>query len=246
MENEICCRESRDMKLPQDINTFFNFFAKEKQLIEALPSQQHRRILLLSILDTLGKCAFPNERSNRKRFLGLIDSFSKWPDKDRISLIQLKYLLDKSLPQEHLDLKKEVNDRISKWPYGIILRPAECDPLATDLLKFQNTKNKEMIKKTRYAALLWTIRNFAVHEFRDAGHGIPLSDNNSTPYYHGFDRLQRDGIGYEDETWELYFPWQFISDLVFICLDNLKNYCKDKFINPYDAFNFGPSWFPYD
>ncbi len=238
-------RENKE-KIQQEIETFFNFFIEERDKIHSLSSEQYRRILLLSLLDTLAKCAFPKEKGNRKRFTSLIDSYSHWQDKDRVSLIQLKYLLDKSDCEEHLELKKEVNDRISKWPYGRFLRPAECDPLVTDLLKFQSAKNKEMLEKTRYAALLWTIRNIAVHEFRDAGHGMPLSNDNSTPYYHGFDRLRRDGIGYEDGTWELYFPWQVISGLVSTCLENLKAHCEEQSINPYDSFDFGPSWFPYD
>lgn len=122
------------MSVQQDINSFFGWLTDRREKIDNLP-EHFCRILLLSLLDTLSRCAFPQESSNRKRFVCLIDCYSEWEHKDYVSLPQLRYLLHKT--NECQDLKVEVESRISKWFKGRILRPSEADPLVEEFDQFK-------------------------------------------------------------------------------------------------------------
>ena len=246
-ERKYCLEGKMPMSVQQDINSFFGWVTDQREKIDNYDLPHHRRILLLSLLDTLARCAFP-KHSNKKRFVCLIDCYSGWEHKDYVSLPQLRYLLHKT--NECQDLKAEVESRIRKWPKHRILRPDEADPLMGELDQFRQGKcGQSNIEKARYASLLWKMRNFAVHEFRTPGQGMPLSNDNSTPYYHGCSVMgfQPDsGKPYilpESHSWELYIPPEVVSSLVLSCSDNLKRDFKQKGRNPYDSFNFGSSWF---
>ncbi len=228
--------------LQQNIDKFFHFFAEEQKQIEEVPKKNYRKILLFSLLDALAKCAFPKERSNGKRFIGLIDFFTNWKDRDRLSLIQLKYLLDKTSPYAHLDLKREISIRISKFPQYLILEGPTYDPLITDPnIPVQDNTVKKMLEKCRYAPLIWQNRNLALHEFRNVDNKNRSLDT-AIPFFHEFCRLRKDGPGYE-RIWLFHFPWKLISVLVSKCSANLKVHYEKESLNPYDSFDFGASWF---
>jgi hypothetical protein len=224
------------MSVQQDIDLFFEWIQEQKKEIDKLP-ERFRRILLLSLLDLLSRCAFPKEKNNRKRFVDLIDCNSEWKHKDHISLPQLRYRLLNTKAEECQELINEVERRMNLWPYGRILRPEEADPLLSDLDRFKQGECEKLIELTRYASLLWTMRNFVVHEFRTPGQGWEISKDNSTPYYHG--QLNEES----KHSWELYIPSEVISKIVLSCSDNLKKEFKQNLINPYDSFDFGSSWF---
>jgi len=195
----------------QNTNDFYGWVEDQRKEIDKLPQHFHR-ILLLSLLDTLSKCAFPRERKNRKRFVDLIDHYSDCKYKDYVSLPQLRYLLlDETKEGEYQVLKSEIEGRIKKWPRGNILRPDKADPRLCELSSFVCNKCGELIEKARYASLVWKMRNFAVHEFRSPGKGWAISNDNSTPYYHGY--LNDKGAL---ESWELYIPCEVISQIVLI------------------------------
>jgi len=221
-----------------NIDDFFRWITDQAKEIDKLP-KHFRRILLLSLLDTLSKCAFPKERLNRKRFVKLIDCYSDWEYKDYVSLPQLRYLLFKV--EKCQDLKKEVESRISKWPHGRILRLHEADPRLEDIDRLKYGKCEKLIAKARYAPLLWKMRNSAVHEFRRPGKGWAFSNDNSTPYYHGC--LDEKGAF---ESWELCIPCEVISKIVLQCSNRLKSEFEQKGLDPYndEHFKFGSSWYP--
>ena len=224
------------MSTEEDINSFFGSVADRRAEIDKLPDL-FRRTLLLSLLDMLAKCAFPEVTGNRKRFVDVIDHYSAWKYKDYVSLTQLQYLL----AEKHgvcLDLKTEVESRLNKRTRSGIRRSSEEDPQVSDLSRFAQSECSKLIKKARYASLLWDMRNFAIHEFRPPGKGWALSSDNSTPYYHGL--LDMDsGV----RSWELYVSPEVISTIVASCVDNLKEEFQQKKRNPYNSFAFGSSWF---
>lgn len=306
-----------------------SFFAKVKDLRNRIDdlTEGFRTILLLSLLDSLSKSAFPEESMNRARFLRLIDQYSNWEYKDHVSLpllllaqsranprdyailqlflqtgVRVSELCDLKLSDidfeartirvkckgqaerqielekkaleairnylnakpetldDHLflnkdgqpisqrmirkievdlqqmrDLQQEVESRISKWPEDRILRPHESDLPAKELEVFKKGGCKDAIEKARYAALLWVMRNSLIHEFSTPGHGVALSPDNSTPYYHGF------YDEHDHHSWELYIPAQAISQIVQSCSDNLKKGFEQRKKNPWDSFR--SSWF---
>lgn len=226
------------MGVQQDIESFFKWVADQRGEIDKLPNH-FSRILLVSLLDTLARCASPREKSNRNRFVSLVDLHSDWVHKDRVSLPQLRLLLSNEPKAiECQELLREVESRLSRWSYGKILRPEEGDPLSKDLDRFKRGKSVNLIERARYASLVWTMRNFAVHEFRDPGQGWSISDDNTSPYYHGHVNSPSN-----QHSWELYIPSEVISMLVLSCSEGLKKYFTRETLNPYDSFSFGSSWF---
>jgi len=226
------------MSTQENIESFFGWVANQREKIDKLP-EHFRRILLLALLDTLSKCAFPKERYNWKRFVNLIDCYSQWECRDYVSLPQLQYLLCEA--EGCQDLKGEVEKRISNWPHGRILRPNEADPHLNELDRFRCGIWHEQIERARYPSLLWRMRNLAVHEFRNPGKGWAISNDNSTPYYHGCLGQEQNG---SFKTWELYMPCEVVSRIVQKCSENLKAEFEQKGFDPYASFNFGSSWYP--
>ena len=211
------------------MDSFFDWVDRQRNSIDKL-CRPYRRVLLLSLLDTLSKCAYPKTKGNKKRFLKLINKYSKWNDKDRISLPQL----DLSFSKKRINkmLKEEVKKRLSSWPKGQLIRPSD-DPFYRDLAGLANTSEKKIINKHRYSHLLWNKRNFAVHEFRTPGKGWPLSNDNTSPYYHGF-------IG--DQTFHLVMPLEFISQIVMKCNTNLKLHLDELGIDPLGRLSVRDLW----
>ena len=84
------------MDVKGDIDQFFGQVENLKRQIDGLSQEHFCRILLFSLLDALSKCAFPEEKrfgANKRRFVQLIDRYSDWKHKDRVSLPQLKKLI---------------------------------------------------------------------------------------------------------------------------------------------------------
>ncbi|HUW20632.1 MAG TPA: hypothetical protein VMW16_15145 [Sedimentisphaerales bacterium] len=221
------------MSRQENIESFFGWLANQREDIDKLP-EHFRRMLLLSLLDTLSKCAFPKERKNWERFVDFIDHYSDWKYKDYVSLPQLRYLLFEAEGCE--ELKREVEARIRNWPHGRILRPCEADPHLNELDRFRCGMWHEQIERARYTSLLWKMRNFAVHEFRSPGRGWAFSNDNTTPYYHGL--LDEKG---SFQSWELVIPCEVVSGIVKNCSENVKREFEQKGVDPYDDnhFKFG-------
>lgn len=214
---------------------FFDWIEAQRQDIMQLP-QKFRATLLVSLLDTIAKCACPTQ-SNRERFVNLIDTYSGWSEKDRVSLPQLQYLLSRE-KQPCLQLQKEVSNKISSWPKGAILNSDKADPPSSVLDQCNHVRCKELIEKARYAQLLWILRNYAVHEFRTPGRSTPIFGDNSKPYYHGLLDIET-----RRHSWELYMPPTVISELVQNCAVQVKQFLTQNNQHVYDIFNMSSRWY---
>jgi hypothetical protein len=186
------------------------------------------------MLDALARAKHPEVNSNRDRFVNLIKDCANWADSNRISLPQLSLLLQISLGDA--GLKGEVARRIGRWQYGRIYR-LDIDPGPQELEPFATTENEQkLIDYSCHANLLYTYRNHLVHEFREPGRGMEISNDNTTPYYHGL----TDPQGHD--TWELVYPIGFFMYIAKCSLDNLKHYLKDNDLDPYSFYEFGSLW----
>jgi hypothetical protein len=77
---------------------------------------------------------------------------------------------------------------------------------------------------------------YHVHEFREPGHGMEISNDITTPYYYGMTDLQG------RETWELVYPIGFFKDISNRSLDSLKDYLHNNDLDPYSCYEFGSIW----
>lgn len=231
--------------MPDKIANFFSFIDKKKQQIDNDIAKGHNpSILLLCLLDTLSLYAFSTETDSRKRFIRLIDTYSDWVDKNRISLIQLQCLLDRiRIPSAKYDeLCKEVGARISKWENGRINRSSEVDPLLDEFNKYRDGLTDRLISAARYPSLLWVMRNRLVHSFVMPGDGVDISDDKSTPYYiggyHSIEALKK-----KDLSWGLVISPEVISSLMKSCADNLRAHFEKHSINPDERLPLTECWF---
>ncbi|MBI4834752.1 MAG: hypothetical protein HY811_08050 [Planctomycetes bacterium] len=202
---------------------------KKDEINKGIIANDSKYTLLLSLLDTLSTWAFPHEKDNRKRFVKLIDEYSDWNLKDRISLVQLQYLMEKIKIQDQPDydkLNKDVSGRLSKWEYGKVHRSADVDPLLSDFDRYKNDLIRPLIQAVRYPFLLWVMRNWSVHSFRQ--HGFNISSDQSSPYYLGGSDINDRNKNY----WILTIPPLVISSLIDNCATKLKEYFKKHPIDP--------------
>jgi hypothetical protein len=194
---------------------------------------------LVSLLDALAKYANPGIRGNRKRFIKLIDDYSNWPFRDHISIPQLDLLIAfNCLSNECKELKGFLKSRLAKWPPSQIVRP-ESDIEKCKLSKLCRQYGcaekviHKCIEQCRYPSLLYKLRNYAVHEMRAPGEGIQLSNDNSTPYYHGM---------INSNTWELVIPTEVIISIIESSAGSLKQEFLKKDVNPYKRLPLKSVW----
>lgn len=231
------------MSITEDITAFFARVSDTQTTIEAITDPFFKRALLLSLLDTLARCAYPNTRKNRDRFVGLIDAYSQWSDRDRYSLRQLHFCLkDIQDPSKYPTLPNlllEVQARLQRWPAELqLLFPKDVDPTRQELQSFIVGDIGRVIEKVRYPSLVWVIRNYAVHELSHPGGGMDFDIGRPDPYYHHLTQAET-GQG----SWELFFPVECISKLVADSATNLRLHLLQNKVNPWNSFVRKADWY---
>jgi len=82
---------TREDDLKSNIDQYCSYFTDKLDEVCAIENILFKKILLVTMLDTLARAP----ASTKKRFIGFIDKFTDWQDKDRISLPQLSFLLER-------------------------------------------------------------------------------------------------------------------------------------------------------
>ena len=102
------------MTIRDDIDQFIGYFRAQNQEVEKIDLRVFRKVLYLVEIDTLSRGAFPMVPGNRKRVVQFLDECSNWNDKDRVSVVQLKFALEEN---EILSgqLYASINGRINSW-----------------------------------------------------------------------------------------------------------------------------------
>lgn len=203
----------------------------------AVKERLYRKILIVVMLDTLARAWDPSG-GNKERFIRLVNEHADWPDSQRVSLPQLLLVLQAIPTRPDSELVREVQRRLSGWQYGRIYR-LDMDALASALEPLAGSDDeRRLITNSRHADLLYTYRNHLVHEFREPGYAMEISDNDSTPYYHGMTTEQG------HDSWELVYPIGFFLRIGSCCLANLKRHLEENDLDPYSSYEFGSIWRP--
>lgn len=218
------------MTAKEDIAQFEGYFRESIRDVEKVASGLFRKMLFMGIIDTLSRAGCPGVQGHRARVIQFIDNYSGWADKDRVSAQQLVLNLEETKKMSSV-LYQLAKKKVDSWPHGGIVRP-DTDLTLQEADSAATVEEKKFIDNATYKHLFYTYRNHLIHEFREPGYGMDLSQNPSTPYYHGM-------IG---APWQLVFTDQFVKQICLSCLNGLVKQLLMQQKNPYDCYEFGSLW----
>lgn len=215
---------------------FFAELDRQLALLEGAPLA-FARTLRFALLEVLATARYPHDRSNGRRFMALIRTFSDWPDADRVSLQQLQVSKRSAgCPT----LRADVDRRLEGWERGArIWRGSEIDPFAGELATVQEATVEQqkhatdLIDRGRYVSLLWKLRNFRAHEGRNPTPGFPFEEPEE-PYYSLW--------GFPEAHYRLVIPDGLVRALALRCAANLRLWVENEDRDPYDSFPDLRSW----
>ena len=85
--------------------------------IDSLSSESSflfKRILYVSFLDSISACIFPNSK-NKSRFIGLIDRFSNWEDRNRVCIFHLSKFCTINSDPELEKIRDYCFEELNSW-----------------------------------------------------------------------------------------------------------------------------------
>ena len=196
----------------------------------------HKYIIYFSLLDVLGKYAFPDKKHN-ERYKNLIQCFSCWKYKKYISSLQLEC----KLGQIDKNLAIAIRKKINKNPlthdhfFNKIVDADEVDftedKLKEDLTNSQieiYDKNIPTIHQARYDNLFYRLRCFVVHEHRlPTPNALDLDENSEVPIYFCYSKILNEGkeaekIKLGTPEYRLWFSPKIISIILDECIEKIK------------------------
>lgn len=217
-----------DEDIESKIDRYCSHFQDHLKKILKIDNRLYQKTLLVAMLDALAQAPFPEE-GNKKSYVGFIDKFADWPEKNRISLPQLALLLKATTCSK---LKDDVNSRLQERK-GISL---SNDPESHEILNLASNEEKGLINKARHSTLFYYYRNHLVHQFRQPGYGME-DDGDKLPYYRHTSSSENN-----NETWELVYPVKFFERIIESSINELKLYLKKEKRDPYLSYPFGSLW----
>jgi hypothetical protein len=220
-----------------DTEKYCSYFERQLNQIQKLNARLHKKVLLLVILDTLGRARYPTIEKHKPRFINLVRDHIQWKDHSRVSLYRI-LLISQS---QSSGLTKFAQASIGKW------NDWEMPDIATDPLKEHiqhlatNDQERRLVDDSTHLNLFYAYRNHLIHEFREPGAGMEMDQHDNYPYYHRMTHLSSNGDD-ERETWELVYPLGFFLTLATSCLAKLKYHLLANDLNPYSFYKFGTLW----
>jgi len=238
-----------DEQVDEGINRYYEYFTGQITQIQSISGESsglYKKILFCSFLDALSRSAYPRKRPG-DRFTSLIRRFGQWTHQDRVSLPHLVRLLQLAPDPAFENLRKFALERITAWkaPWnGIKL---DHDPHRDEIEKLWPSAKEHKIPiggvsllLLTHLQLLYSHRNFLVHEYRHPGHDFDMPGEDE-PYYHDMETLDSENEP-PIETIELVYPVKFFEKLSVTVLSGLKEYFKENHLNPFDYYKFGSYW----
>lgn len=216
------------------IDAFIQFMAKKLSEIDNITVGDtilYKKVLYVSFLDSLAACIYPNRKSNRGRFIALIERFSEWPEKDKVCLIHLCRFTSINTEPELETIRNFLFEELANWYTSLDdNETVKCsrNPKFVDVQKFwKGSKETGLpygLADFKLSNLLYQLRNSLVHQFQTQGREF-ANPHGSVPYYHRFHMVSYDGK-FEPSDFELVYPTSFLSSLCGTVLNNVGKYFK--------------------
>lgn len=189
-------------------------------------------------IDCLSRVYSRGDQRNKKRFLTFIKNCIQWEHSEIISISMLYYkIINNKIPFNY-KMINYISTKSNEMSYGRIYRLEEIDPFVGEIENFiKNQEERRIIFSSSHNELFYTFRNNLIHEFRRPGNGMEISNDNESPYYHGFKSLRS-----QRDTWELVYPTQFFINLAIEGVSSLEKFLVCHDFDPYSFFKFGSPW----
>ena len=228
-------------KLQKDVAQYIAHFRAKHQKIRRLRDPLQRKLLIVTMLSALAEGRYPKVSGDKSKFVSLIENDSDWAHATFVSISQLEMMLKKhGATGLSRDFVQEVSRLYTGWrkrhsPWAIV--GLADDPKREDIfLAPSNKEEAKLANAAKHSSLLYTYRCKLVHEFREPGHGMEMSEQD-TPYYHSM----MDSAG-QNRTMELVYPTTWFVGLVLPILARLEAHYVGAGINPYGSYRFGSPW----
>lgn len=218
--------------------------------IEGNNSYLYKKILYLSFFDSLAACVYPNIKSNKERFISLIDKFSDWENKDKICTTNLAQMLALFSHPNFEKIRKLVNDKLILWEKNISISRRENKPILIsedftfdDLKKYWQNQNKDnlivpfKLEDFNHSNMLYGLRNILVHQFQ-AKNQLNY-ENSDFPLYVVVGKFNFENEKIEPLRIDLIHPNSFLKKLCQSTLDNCIKYFAENNLNPFPTYFAG-------
>ena len=235
----------------QEINLYIEHFNKIVERLKKYKLDESDRIfkknILVSVLDAISRATSDYNDGNRDRFVGIIDNFSCWEDRSRVSAPQLQYLLKHLNSRSYERARKFIAEIVEENSNGEFIDLSN-DPKIDEIKKYwpvpieQKLFNRLSLSSFTHKNLFYSYRNSLVHELQEPGYGMEFHNKHKAPFYHGRTSFEGESSMNGIRFLELVYPLNFYFSLTEGIINNVRAYLIENNINPYEAYSFGSSW----
>ena len=222
-----------------EVNEFYNRSIEE---IRRLDSVTMKKILILSMIDSLAQEYSNYGKNNQGNFINFLNTFSNYNYWNKIDVVTLYYSEKEIFEKNNIKMNFIRSSRMFKV--------SEIVELAKNkgIEKFiQDTIDIKTIDKHRYANLLFKYSSKLVHEFAPPTAQPKLNENDDEPVYLKMVELklneETNTTYIDDYGSELCFTYKFLENIFVETLDNYLKYCIKNEIDPFKNKKNYRTWY---
>lgn len=242
------------MSVQDEINLFCGYFQgqitaiqllslKEDQELDRTQNQLrfYKKVLLATAVDTLAGIRFPKQRypqlyrKNQERFVHFLKESGCWADGCYVSIPFLaEHLSGGKIAKGKLRefIEKKMTTAHTKGKFSLKFSDID-EPIERVLALATNEQEESVIIENQHYELMYRYRNYLVHESREPGTTMEISEHAKEPYYHGY-------LG--EKKLYLAYPMGLFLSIVEQSVAYLKSYLEKHNLNPYDFVEETSRW----
>ena len=196
-------------------------------LIKTYPSELHRLLILLSLIDSFAQDCSNQSRQNQKSFVDFLQTYCKKYNailKSQCPVTLYYHYLDK-LPNLHLHLQE-----------GRIYYANSCGAIAEAerIICYLDEKEKVAAQlKHSYAGLIYQLRNKLSHEFMMLNMPINFQNNEDIQLPHMATCIENNKVSH----WSLCIPEHFVREVAIDAFENYLSDCEERNYIPFSNQN---------
>ncbi|HZF29891.1 MAG TPA: hypothetical protein VE907_12275 [Gammaproteobacteria bacterium] len=227
------------MTTAESIEHFCQYFERELQSIGRLivapvaavdesegGAFRYRKLLYVTDLDAMAKIRYEGKHyKNHKRFKLFVVEHGSWPEAELVSVPFLAAAL-KRCNRLGSVLGQHVSARLAQFATedGGFPAAAMLDERTADLLTLARSKrDREAVERCRHIDVLYRYRNFLVHESREPGYGMDVTNSAESHYTSYID----------DPLWHLVYPLPMFEALLRRSLASFRQWLTTNSVDPY-------------